>query len=202
LGHFKKAQDEISMLDRGWTGQFSEEGEKPPWELAEELPPEEPPEETPGGEPVSGCFVKGTLVATPHGLTLLIRFRSKPRYISFDKMANKLVRQKVMGIHMALKQEVQVLDFGKEKICCTPQHRFYTGHWVPAKKLKIGDSVMSRDGQWKKLHSVCSENHKQPVYNLTLAGIHNYLVGQIGLIVHNVKEADEELTDEEELDDY
>lgn len=146
-----------------------------------------------------GCFVKGTVVATPQGLIPIDQMKVSGEVYALDLTTNKLVGQKVMRVIKAQGQEILVLDFGDEKIRCTPLHRFYTGQWIPAHKLQLMSNVLSRDGQWKALRGIGREIQSQPVYNLTVAGIHNYLVGQAGLLVHNVKKTDEESEDLEDL---
>jgi hypothetical protein len=37
------------------------------------------------------------------------------------------------------------------------------------------------------------QDREQPVFNLEVEGLHTYLVGQSGLVVHNVKEQPPEL---------
>lgn len=142
----------------------------------------EPP--SPGG---GGCFVKGMLVATPEGLIPIEQMQVLANIYSFDLTTNKLISQKVTDIIEDHWHEILVLNFGGEKIRCTPLHRFYTGQWVPAQKLQVGDSVLSHDGGWKILQDIKWEVQKQPVYNLTINGTHNYFVGYTGLLVHNKK---------------
>jgi hypothetical protein len=58
---------------------------------------------------------------------------------------------------------------------------------VPAKELQPGDRLLSKDGQSIELREIRREFQQQPVFNLGLWGMHNYLVGQVGLLVHNEK---------------
>jgi hypothetical protein len=133
------------------------------------------------------CFVSGTLVSTPRGLLPIEQQQLADVLYAYDQTASALARQQVTNVLHAQREEILALDFGDETIRCTPPHRFYTGTWVPAKKLRVGDVVLSRDNAWKALKQIGHEVESQPVFNLTVAGLHTYLVGRAGLVVHNDK---------------
>jgi hypothetical protein len=143
-----------------------------------------------------GCFVKGTLVATPHGRIPIEQIKVAAEVYSYDWVSGKLVDQNVLNVTESWEQEILVLNFGDERIRCTPLHRFYTGQWVPAQKLQSGDRVLSQNGRWKVLQDIQQEIQSQPVYNLIVTELHNYLVGQAGLIVHNEKKEEEKFYEE------
>jgi hypothetical protein len=81
-----------------------------------------------------------------------------------------------------------MLDLGDETVQCTPSHRFFTGIWVAAGHLTPGQRLLCRDGQWRELQSVVRRSEPQPVFNLEVEGVHTYLVGRSGVVVHNEKE--------------
>ncbi len=85
-------------------------------------------------------------------------------------------------------EEFLLLDFGTEEICCALLHRFYVGRWVHAKDLSRGDRVLSLDGRWKELKATRREVMPHLAFNLHVDGIHDYFVGQSGLLVHNSKD--------------
>jgi YD repeat-containing protein len=136
-----------------------------------------------------GCFVRGTLVATERGLLPIEQIQVADDIYAFDLSLRERTVQKVVKIFEAPREVVLVLDFGAEEIRCTPAHRFYTGQWVPARELSLGDLVLSLDGQWKELKGIRREIQPQSVFNLKVEEMHNYFVGQSGLLVHNDKSA-------------
>ena len=81
-------------------------------------------------------------------------------------------------------------------VTCSQNHRFYTaeGQWVAANHLRPGEFIMHRDpASPQKLAPVaCSAvplRLKLPVtvYNLTVAGSHDYFVGPDAALCHNTK---------------
>jgi len=130
-----------------------------------------------------GCFVQGTLVATAKGPKPIQEIHIGDGIYAFNPSTKNIAVQKVVEIFKARGEEIFLLDFGTEEIRCTPLHRFYTERWVYAKDLSRGDRVLSLDGQWKELKAIKREINPQPVFNLHLDEVHNYFVGQAGLLV-------------------
>jgi hypothetical protein len=159
-------------------------GECVPSPCPGQTPPPTPPPPPPSGP---GCFVQGTLVATARGSKPIQKIRSGDGIYAFDLSAKDAVVQKVMETFRTRGEEIFLLDFGAEEICCTPLHRFYTGQWVHAKELNRGDRILSLEGLWIELKGIRREIEPQPVFNLHVDKIHNYFVGQVGLLVHNSK---------------
>ncbi len=135
-------------------------------------PPPPPP-------PPPGCFVKGTLVATPSGLKPIEQIHIGDDIYAFDLRVQDLVPRKVIQTLEVQAEEILVLDFGAEKIRCTPLHQFYTGQWIPAKELDRGDRVLSLEGAWKELKEIRREVKSQSVFNLHVNETHNYFAGRI-----------------------
>jgi hypothetical protein len=131
--------------------------------------------------------VRGTLIATKRGLLPIEQIQVADDIYAFDLSLRERTVQKVVKIFEAPREEILVLDFGAEEIRCTPAHRFYTGQWVPARELSLGELVLSLDGRWKELKGIVREIQTQPVFNLKVGEMHNYFVGQSGLLVHNDK---------------
>jgi len=135
-----------------------------------------------------GCFLKGTLVTTKQGKTPIERIQTGDNIYVFDLTLDNVAVRQVVKTFAVWAEEFLLLDFGTEEICCTPLHRFYTGQWVHAKDLSRRDRVLSLDGRWKELKATRREVMPQLAFNLHVDGIHNYFVGQSGLLVHNSKD--------------
>ena len=91
---------------------------------------------------------------------------------------------------MSESTEIISLDIETEKLQCTPLHRFYTGKWVPAKELNVGDRIMDIKGEWKELKAMNKEAKNQTVHNFQVNTNHNYFVGKTAILVHNMKVSD------------
>jgi hypothetical protein len=59
------------------------------------------------------------------------------------------------------------------------------GRWVEAGSLRVGDTLLTRDGGYAVVAGVTSHAEQRVVYNLTLASVHSYAVGDEGVLVHN-----------------
>jgi RHS repeat-associated protein len=70
----------------------------------------------------------------------------------------------------------------------TPEHPFMTldGGWIHAGSLKAGDFVFDIDGAAPvTVESISFEIVSEKVYNFEVAELHNYFVGDEGVLVHN-----------------
>jgi Pretoxin HINT domain len=131
--------------------------------------------------------VAGTLVTSDHGLVPIEQVESGDGVQARDLELKAIFVQKVTGVVHGRAAETVQLDFGPETIECTPAHRFYTGAWTNAGMLRPGHRVLRSDGCWQELIGVRRKSEPQPVFNLEVQGLHNYLVGRSGLVVHNIK---------------
>jgi Pretoxin HINT domain len=78
-----------------------------------------------------------------------------------------------------------------DRLITTPEHPFATLHggWVPAGKLAPGDVLLRARAGEGRVVAVHREELVQPVpvFNLTVATTHAYLVGSDEVLVHNVR---------------
>ncbi len=66
-----------------------------------------------------------------------------------------------------------------------------SGGWQKAGSLKPGDFVFDIDGSAPvTVRSIRFENVAEKVYNFEVEGLHNYFVGDEGLLVHNARKDD------------
>jgi hypothetical protein len=59
------------------------------------------------------------------------------------------------------------------------------GRWVNAIDLRVGDGLFTRDGRRVPVTNVSVRHARMKVYNLQVAELENYAVGQTGILVHN-----------------
>ncbi len=62
-----------------------------------------------------------------------------------------------------------------------------SGRWVQAQHLQPGDLLLIRSGQTATVEEVSARRAKLKVYNLEVADVHTYAVGDAGVAVHNCK---------------
>jgi pretoxin HINT domain-containing protein len=141
-----------------------------------------------GGFSGGGCFVRGTKTFTSNGPVAIETVRPGVEVWTYDAASQKPALRQVLHAFEHRATEILILDFGSETLRCTAPHRFYTGVWTAAAKLRIGQRVLSRAGKWLSLQGVTRITHPQPVFNLSVEGLHNYFVGRAALLVHNEKD--------------
>ena len=74
-----------------------------------------------------------------------------------------------------------------EKLGVTYQHPIYSvtsGDWKLAGELEIGEEVLTKSGNTKIVSSAKKEG-SETVYNLEVKDLHNFLVSESGVLVHN-----------------
>jgi hypothetical protein len=77
-------------------------------------------------------------------------------------------------------------------ISCTENHHFWSedrGQFVPAGNLQTGEQVRSADGSTSTVTSISDHPGSRRVFNLEVHVEHVYLVSTIGVVVHNMCEA-------------
>jgi len=94
----------------------------------------------------------------------------------------------VTAIFTHVSDQVYTIDFDNgESLGVTFQHPVYSvtaGDWRLAGALEVGEEVLTKSGTAKV---VCSEREEgsEVVYNLEVKELHNFLVGESGVVVHN-----------------
>lgn len=144
----------------------------------------------PDDDGAEGCFVPGTLVATESGYVPIEKIEVGMQVVACDMETMQLMPRNVARCHRTARHEIVILDFGNEEIRCTLPHRFYVNStWVAAGELRPGDCLLSRNGTACELRGFRRDTCPADVdvYNLTVREHHNYFVGNLGLLVHNMK---------------
>jgi len=95
----------------------------------------------------------------------------------------------VDATHVVASVDVLGADGTVETITGTTIHPVWSvdrQEWVPLAELTDGETLQGLDGLAVVL-SVSLSRVSQPVYNIEVHGEHVYQVGELGLVVHNVK---------------
>jgi hypothetical protein len=97
------------------------------------------------------------------------------------------VPARIARVHRSATQSVVTLCFSGEMVRTTRHHPFWSHThqaWVQAEALKRGDRLLTLDGP-SALEDVGIEDDLQPTLNLEIEGLHTFLVGAAGALVHN-----------------
>lgn len=84
----------------------------------------------------------------------------------------------------------QTGERGAREVVATDGHPFWVndeGRWVDAGDLKVGDNVLTSDGDRAEVIGTSITVRVQKVHNLTIDGINTYnvVVGNTDVLVHN-----------------
>jgi len=94
----------------------------------------------------------------------------------------------VTGLFTHQSNDVWKITFDNgEVLGVTNNHPIYSvskGDWSLAGHLEIGEEVLAKGGNTKVV-SMEKDLTIQPVYNLEVKDLHNFLVGESGIVVHN-----------------
>lgn len=105
--------------------------------------------------------------------------------------------------------EIAYVQIGEEEIAATANHPFWVvngeeldvravpedsgldeggagpSRWVCAGDLRVGDIVQLGNGSTQAVLNIRIETQETTVYNMEVAGTHNYYVSGLGVLVHN-----------------
>jgi hypothetical protein len=94
----------------------------------------------------------------------------------------------VTGLFTHQSNDVWKISFDNgETLGVTNNHPIFSvskGDWQHAGHLEIGEEVLAKGGN-TKIVSKEKDLNIQPVYNLEVKDLHNFLVGNVGVVVHN-----------------
>lgn len=144
-----------------------------------------------GDDGSGGCFVQGTKITMADGSTKDIELIKPGDFVySYDTEKDTLVENEVevLVVHKNNTEELLQINFGLVK-GVTSNHIVWENSekkWVRAGNLKLGDSLLSFEGNTVKIKSVIKDTSSQTVYNLHLKGVlHNFFADNV--LVHNIK---------------
>jgi hypothetical protein len=142
----------------------------------------------------AGCFVAGTPVRTSDGGWKPIEdIALEAQLASCDEASGEVGVGAVTRLFSTTSAEIVTVTFHKEKLGCTPRHRFFTDSgWLAARHLSPGIKVQSLDGEMRPILAISNELAEVPVFNMRVDSQHTYFVGETGYLVHNEKDTGEE----------
>ena len=136
--------------------------------------------------PPHRCFPRGTLVITQSGRKPIEEVYFGDRVLSQDLATGELSYQVVQDRTLRVVPQLATISFGDSRsIVATLGHPFWVdGYgWRIAAQLAPGDRLRCLNG-FLQVESVKPAPPTE-VYNLVVAGWHNYFVGEEALLVHD-----------------
>ena len=157
------------------------------------------------------CFVAGTLVWTATaGAVPIEDIKVGDAVLSYDFESGKQVYSEVVRpMERSYSGEIAYVQVGDEEIASTANHPFWVvdgedleeravpedsgldeggagpSRWVCAGDLRVGDTVQLGDGSTQAVSNIRIEPQNTTVYNMEVAGTHNYYVSDLRVLVHN-----------------
>jgi len=148
------------------------------------------------------CFEAETSVQTDEGLKPIEKIEAGDKVLSYNEETGFLEYQEVLQKFTRVADDIYSVKVeGEEKpLGVTSEHPFFiriyresdilslneSGEWRETRQLKVGDEIKLASGAWAKVLEVKYKGAGQ-VYNFEVAGNHNYFVGNLRLLTHNVK---------------
>ncbi|MBN2684670.1 MAG: hypothetical protein JXR40_05280 [Pontiellaceae bacterium] len=157
------------------------------------------------------CFLAGTLVLTATaGAVPIEDIKAGDSVLSYDFESGKQVYSEVVRpLERSYSGEIAYVQIGEEEIAATANHPFWVvdgeeldvravpedsgldeggagpSRWVCAGDLRVGDIVQLGNGSTQLVSKIRIEVQETTVYNIEVAGAHNYYVSGLGVLVHN-----------------
>lgn len=140
--------------------------------------------------PTSSCFAAGTPVWTPSGTRPIETLCIGDRVLAQDSRTGALGFRPVVSVHhnppdATLRLRLAQRSGGGETLAVTGIHRVWKARvgWVMVRELKPGDVVRALGGVVRV--DAIDSGETLPVFNLEVAGSHDFFVGNSATLVHD-----------------
>jgi RHS repeat-associated protein len=141
---------------------------------------------------VCGCVVAGTLVSTPTGLVAIEKMKVGDRVLAYDVATGKMAPKPVLNV---IKTEAKptyniVLRAKNGEIArfeATDDHPWLVAakEWRTTSQLATGDWLIAADGERFEVVEIGLTGEVEIAYTLTVDGFQTYIIGEVGIVVHN-----------------
>ncbi|HEV7368447.1 polymorphic toxin-type HINT domain-containing protein [Arenibaculum sp.] len=147
-------------------------------------------QKAPGGDEAScgaASFAGGTPVRTRGGPVAIEDLRVGDEVLAGGDPADAAWRP-VTRLYSRVAEDALDLTVGGETLRTTARHPFLVegGDWTEAAELRPGRTVVRADGTAAEVTEVRPVGEAVRVYNLEVADLHVYAVGEDGVLAHNV----------------
>jgi len=135
------------------------------------------------------CFLAGTLVKTSTGYEHIEKLNIDDEVVVFDFNENCLKKKKIIRLYKNWTNRYCEIKTDKTTVSATFKHLFWIENenkWISAKELNVGMKLKNSNNQTSVISEVVKINDVNlSTYNLEIEDIHNYFVGEFGILVHN-----------------
>lgn len=133
------------------------------------------------------CFAAGTPVLLADGSRANIEHITKgQKILSYDHHAGVSCENKVVSVVRRTASRISRLLLAGAALFVTPEHPLFANNeYTQAQHLHPGDSILTAEGNYKKVESIVTYDSAVTVYNLEVENAHNYFAGERALLVHN-----------------
>ena len=136
------------------------------------------------------CFREGTLVETDSGLKPIEDIEVGDKVLAYDQQTGKQAYKKVTRLFRNKTDKWYHVHVNEQDIDCTAGHPFYVADletFLPAKDLKVGQSVLLADGTCAVIEKIRVQKLRTPetTYNFEVEDYHTYYVSSDKVLVHN-----------------
>ena len=135
------------------------------------------------------CFVAGTKVKTENGFKNIEDIKIGEKVYSFNLDNNEIELKEVLELIHSSAKDTYKLTIGGKTVEMTSKHQVYIVDkgWTRAYNIKIGDMMLSANGDKVKITNIEHIKYDEPIdtYNLTVEDNSNYFVTDIQVLVHN-----------------
>jgi|CXWL01.1.fsa_nt_gi RHS repeat-associated protein len=142
---------------------------------------------------VCGCFVEGTLVATPEGLVAIEDIAVGDLVLAWNEETGEIGPQRVTALIRPEPQptyELVLRDLAgaSERFVASGDHPWFVAGmgWVHTSDLTPGMNIARAGGADIEVASLTGTGGIARTYNLEVEGWHTFLVGEHRVVVHNV----------------
>ncbi len=136
-------------------------------------------------------FSADTLIATPDGDKPISEIEVGDVILAYSEATEEVDIYHVSATHTQRHDTTLDITIDGETLHTTDEHPFYVvrdnqEQWVEAQDLHIGDAILSALGETGIVEDIIIIDQPQMMYNLTVALVATYMVGDGQWLVHNV----------------
>jgi RHS repeat-associated protein len=139
------------------------------------------------------CFAAGTSIHTDQGDVPIEKVKVGDEVEARNSETGKLEPEPITALTPIHKDSLLEIRIEGERSPLRPSthHPFWARHgdapaqWINSADLRIGDSLLTIDGNWRAITAITPAAGQETVYNFTVANDHDYFVGETGFLVHN-----------------
>jgi hypothetical protein len=139
------------------------------------------------------CFLAGTLVKTENGHKPIEQIVVGDRIYAYDFIIGQTVIMPVSELFKSRCDKYLEIHTSNGVIKATGAHRFWIpakNKWMKARELTTDQQLLTADGKNVTIEHLKIIEQSETTYNLEVADLHNYFVGEDEVLSHNKSIAD------------